>query len=146
LLASSDKIKVQRKQITTLSLMNEANNNAAAVCSAQTVNAPLCEARQGTAQSVGATTQYRINTRKQVAHAACSLDRIASKCRFWGEGSLRRPIENTQLGRLQKLFRAPGNLPRATPVRFGQGFCGGAGPEKQRRVGRQDRHPVRHER
>ena len=31
--------------------MNEANNNATAVCSAQTVNALLSEARQGSAQS-----------------------------------------------------------------------------------------------
>ena len=32
--------------------MNDANNNTAAVCSAQTVNAPLCEARQGSAHCV----------------------------------------------------------------------------------------------
>ena len=31
--------------------MTESNNNAAAVCSAQTVKAPLCEARRGSAQS-----------------------------------------------------------------------------------------------
>ena len=32
-------------------MMNDANNNAAAVCSAQTVNAPLCEAGQFSSQS-----------------------------------------------------------------------------------------------
>ena len=78
-------------------MLNEANNNAAC-CSAQTVNAPLCEERQRSAQSVmaqakkqsltqpkkqaikqqarelavGVTIQHRLNTRKQVAHAPCS--------------------------------------------------------------------------
>jgi hypothetical protein len=63
LLAVVDKIKAQRKQIMTSSIMNEANNNAAAVCSAQTVNAPLCESRQGSAQS--AMTQAKKQTLNQ---------------------------------------------------------------------------------
>ena len=79
--------------------MNEANNNATAVSSTQTMNAPLCEERHGNAQSamaqakkqtleqpmkqaiqkqsvrelaVGVTIQHRINTRKQMAHTPCS--------------------------------------------------------------------------
>jgi hypothetical protein len=80
LLASSDKIKVQRKQITTLSLMNEANNNAAAVCSAQTVNAPLREARKGSAQS--AMTQAKKKTLQQSMEQATkqSVRELARGC------------------------------------------------------------------
>ena len=39
--------------------------------------------------SVGVTIQHKINTRKQIAHAARSLHRIACKCRCPGEKQFR---------------------------------------------------------
>jgi hypothetical protein len=59
--------------------------------------------------------QHGINTRKQVAHAACSLDRIASKCRCWGEESLRRPFEKHIVWLIAEVIPRQANLPRAAP-------------------------------
>ena len=64
---------------------------------------------------IRATIQHRINSRKQVAHAACSLDRIASKCRCWGEESLCRPFEKHIVWSIAEVISRQGNLPRAAP-------------------------------
>ena len=43
-------------------MMNEANNNVACCSSAQTMNAPLCEERQRSAQSAMAQAKQEANT------------------------------------------------------------------------------------
>jgi hypothetical protein len=100
---------------------------------------------------VGVTIQHRINTRKQVAYAPCSLRSNHEQMYVLGHDvttsrTHRKCIVSPRripFGRSQGEILRAGNLPRAAALDSVKVFsCGGTGLGEQRRVGGPYKRPV----